>query len=576
MGRHSARATAISPRASKLAAAALALVAIVAVGVVVDRLHGSAGQVASTGSRSRSASSGSPAGGTSSGGASSGGASSGGASSGGASNGACAPLRVVAASSIAPAVRQVAATLTSAANCVDVTTTVADGEGASAVVASDHADVWIPDDSAWLNLPVAAALSPGSAPVIATSPLYFVTTKGATLPASARTWLGLGDTLATRSRLRLVLSDPAASGAALVGAGALVDAGIDADGPLISASNMMRTWQSGRTVAGTAPAFPTTPDEVGIVPEYALLAGGSDRYDVTVPGGAQSPYLRYTWHPTVVGAATEGPALTRLQTALTSVAGRTALGQQHLRPGDRSPIPADDEARASLPDPAGEPTPVIAEHYLYHVLTTFHPSRRKANILVVIDVSGSMRDHAPHSTSSLISLVRGGVSQLTDLMPETSHIGLWEFGSRLDGSKDYRSLVPTRVLSSAQRRAVDGAAHHLAAQDTGTGLYDTILAAYRHQQKDFVPGMPNEVLVFTDGKDQDDPGAISLASLRTSLATLDLQKHVQVGVLGFGNQLPAATLEHALSPVGGQVDRLTRTPEVVGAFVHAVSGGLTH
>jgi Ca-activated chloride channel family protein len=546
-------------------AAVLSLVVIVAVAVAIQRRHGTARPVASTpsGGSTRSTSAPSSAPSTSS-------------SGGTASNGACTPLRVVAASSIAGAVRQVAATLTTGPGCVAVTVTTADGEDASSVVGREHADVWIPDDSAWLNLPVAAALAPGDAPVIATSPLYFVTKKGTALPDSARTWLGLGDALATRDRLKLVLSDPAASGAALVGAGALVDAGIDAHGPLVSALDVMRAWQAGRNVAGTAPAFPKSSDEVGIVAEYALLSGASDRYDVSVPGGGQSPYLRYTWHPTVAGAATKGSALSRLQTALTSTAGRTALAGQHLRPGDRTPIPAVAGARASLPDPPGAPMPVIAEHYLYHVLTTFHPSRRKANILVVIDVSGSMGTAAPHSDQPLIGVVRSGVSQLTDLMPSTSHIGLWEFGSRLDGSRDYRSLVGTSKLSAAQRRAVDGAADHLTARATGTALYDTILAAYRHQQKNFQPGMPNEVLVFTDGKDQDDPGGISLASLRSSLAAADPSRHVQVGVLGFGDQLPTTSLTHALSPVDGQVDRLTRTPDIIGAFVHAVSGGLTH
>jgi Bacterial extracellular solute-binding protein/von Willebrand factor type A domain len=545
-------------------AAVLSLVVIVAVAVAVQRRHGTARPVASTptGGSSRSTSAPSSASAPS--------------SSGGASNGACTALRVVAASSIAPALRQVAATLATGPDCVAVTVTIADGEGASSVVARDHADVWVPDDSAWLNLPVAAALAPGNGAVIATSPLYFVTAKGSALPSKARTWLGLGDTLATRGRLKLVLADPAASGAALVGAGALVDAGIDANGPLISALDVMRAWQAGRTVAGTAPAFPNSSGEVGIVAEYALLSGAADRYNVSVPGGAESPYLRYTWHPTVTGAAQNGQALSRLQSALTSAAGRTALAGQHLRPGDRTPIPATAGARASLPDPPGEPTPVIAEHYLYHVLTTFHPSRRKANILVVIDVSGSMGKSAPHSSQSLIAVVRSGVSQLTDLMPATSHIGLWEFGSRLDGRRDYRSLVPTGKLSVAQRKAVDGAADHLKARATGTGLYDTILAAYRHQQDNFQPGMPNEVLVFTDGKDQDDPGGISLASLRSSLAAADPGRHVQVGVLGFGNQLPITSLTHALGPVDGQVDRLTNTPDVIGAFVHAVSGGLTH
>ena len=182
------------------------------------------------------------------------------------------------------------------------------------------------------------------------------------------------------------------------------------------------------------------------------------------PPVTTSPFRGATPAPTCV---TPG---TRLQTALTSAAGRTALAEHHLRPGDRTPIPAEAGGRASLPDPPGEPMPVIAEHYLYHVLTTFHPSRRKANILVVIDVSGSMRDRAPHSSSSLITLVRSGVTQLTDLMPATSHVGLWEFGSHLDGDKDYRSLVATRKLSTAQRDVVDAAAHHLDARATGTGI----------------------------------------------------------------------------------------------------------
>ena len=375
MGRHSAGSTTMGSRTIKIVAAVLWLVAIIEVIVAVQRLHGNDHSAASTPVV--------PSSGLSSSGVAS-------SSGGPASPGACTAVRVVAASSIAPAVSQVAASLATGSGCLAVTTTIADGEGASSVVARDHADVWIPDDSAWLNLPVAAALAPGSAPVIATSPLYFVTMKGVQLPASARTWLGLGDTLATQGRFRLVIADPAASGAALFGAGALVDAGFDAHGPLLSALGMMRTWQSGRTVPGVAPAFPRSPNEVGIVAEYALLDGAADQYQITVPVGEESPYLRYTWHPTVAGAAGKGAALLRLRTALTSAAGRAALAQHHLRPGDRSPIPAESGARASLPNPPGDPTPVIAEHYLYHVLTTFHPDRRKANILVVIDVSGSM------------------------------------------------------------------------------------------------------------------------------------------------------------------------------------------
>jgi hypothetical protein len=35
-------------------------------------------------------------------------------------------------------------------------------------------------------------------------------------------------------------------------------------------------------------------------------------------------------------------------------------------------------------------------------------------------------------------------------------------------------------------------------------------------------------------------------------------------------------LTAALAPVNGQVDTLTKAEDVLGAFAHAVSGGLTH
>jgi hypothetical protein len=187
-----------------------------------------------------------------------------------------------------------------------------------------------------------------------------------------------------------------------------------------------------------------------------------------------------------------------------------------------------------------------------------------------------MADPAPGTKKSLISLVSQGVEQVRSLMPGDSRVGLWEFGSQLDGQRDYRVLVPDRPLDAAQRHRLTAAAHKLKAQQTGTGLYDTILAAYRAQLAHFSSDMPTEVMVFTDGRNEDDPNSISLAALRKALANSDRAKHVQVGVLGFGNRLPVDAFSAALAPIEGQIDTIGSADEVLGAFVHAVSGGLTH
>ncbi|MBV9173453.1 MAG: hypothetical protein JOZ81_25595 [Chloroflexi bacterium] len=107
-------------------------------------------------------------------------------------------------------------------------------------------------------------------------------------------------------------------------------------------------------------------------------------------------------------------------------------------------------------------------------------------------------------------------------------------------------------------------------------MYNTILAAYRMQQANFQNGMPNEVLIFTDGKNEDAPDSISVDQLKAGLAAADPQKRVQIAVLGYRDELSVDQLTQALSPVGGQVDSLHTPNDVLGAFVHAASGGLTH
>ena len=97
-------------------------------------------------------------------------------------------------------------------------------------------------------------------------------------------------------------------------------------------------------------------------------------------------------------------------------------------------------------------------------------------------------------------------------------------------------------MTAAQRakpHCLDGCA---AARNTGTGLYNTILAAYRYQQAHYQAGVPNEVMLFTDGVNEDEPGSISRAQLKAALAAADPRKRRQMGIFAFGNRLPTGAL----------------------------------
>ena len=135
--------------------------------------------------------------------------------------------------------------------------------------------------------------------------------------------------------------------------------------------------------------------------------------------------------------------------------------------------------------------------------------------------------------------------------------------------------MPTGPLTPVQRARISAVSKELAARPTGTGLYDTILAAYRSQQANFEPRVPNEVLIFTDGVNEDDPQSITSDQLTAGLAAADPHRKVELGIFAFGDRSPVSQLETALAPVNGQVQPLSNAGDVMAAFVHAVSGGLT-
>ena len=485
-------------------------------------------------------------------------------------------VSVIVASSVRPVLDKVVESLAGTAKCVGVQATVADGSDAITLVEKTRPDVWIADDTSWGNLVPSGILRKAPPTVIATSPVFAVLPRGATLPAGATTWIGLSTTLAARKTLRLTLADPAVSGPSMVAAGALTIAVGEKSGPLVSALNLMRTWQGGHMTLGPDPAWPSA-GQVGLVTEQEVIrAGAAQRYTIRAVGGPTA-VQRISLSESQAAAAdnTRSSSVARLKAALMTPTAVKAFEAAGFRgPGEKAEAPA---AASELPAVAlGATYPTTSEHFMFHVLTTWHPDRRRANLLVVVDVSGSMADPAPGTKKSLVSLVSQGVEQVGALLPDDSRVGLWEFGARLDAPRDYRVLLPDRPLDAVQRDQLNVAARKLKALKTGTGLYDTILAAYRSQLANFSSDMPTEVMVFTDGRNEDDPNSISLTALRKALVSSDRTKHVQVGVLGFGDRLPVDALGAALAPINGQIDTLGSAEQVLGAFVHAVSGGLTH
>jgi Bacterial extracellular solute-binding protein/von Willebrand factor type A domain len=499
------------------------------------------------------------------------------------------PLHVVTAASFAPVLSSLAPAMATAEDCVRLEVTVADGRAAADRVASLSAHVWIPDDTAWVatagSLEIAEPDVGGSGTVVATSPVFMVTDPATaeTVEAAGGSWLGLAGLVTNGSGVRLAVRDPAGSGDGLVAAAAVgeavwLDEGMDA-----SAEALATALPATRTVSGAAAALPDAAGEVGLVPEYALLPvlgtdqGGAGQSLAVLTGSDHTAALRFTWLPTAVAA--RDPVLLRaMDTVLESLAGppgQEALAAAGLRgPGGDPP---DEVSVDDLPTVSAAPFEVLGAHHVDHVFATWYAADRRSDVLVVVDVSGSMREVAPGSDEALIDVVREGVDRLAELLPDESELALWEFGSLLDPPRDHRVLLPRAALTGEHRQALGAATGALTATDTGTGLHDTLLAAYTSARDGYRPGTPNHLVLFTDGTNEDDPGSLSAEDLAGALADAqDPRRPVLLTVITFGPEPDTAALEAALEPVEGHVQALTTADEVRAVFIHQAAGGLHH
>jgi hypothetical protein len=498
-------------------------------------------------------------------------------------------LHVVAASSFAPVLNEIAAALESAESCVHLEVDVADGRAAARRVVELGADVWIPDDAAWAGVAEPATFAEPSAggpgTVLAASPIYIVSDEATAgrLEQAGGGWRGLADLVTGDPGVRLVVRDPAGSGDGLVAVGAVgeavwLDAGMDASAEALATALPMT-----RTVPGHA--LPREDGEVCLVAEYALVPllaeDGSDaasrrvRQSAVLAATDYTALMRYTWLPTaqaIADPAVRQP-MERLLSALTGPEVDDALAAAGLRRPDITVPPG----VSGLPGVEAPAFDVLGRHQVDHVFATWYAADRRADLLLVVDVSGSMGEPAEGSARALIDLVRDGMLALAELLPDDSELSVWAFGSRLDPPRDYQVLLPRAPLDAGQRQRLGDAAAALTARDTGTGLYDTILAAYVAARDGYRDGVANQVVVFTDGHNQDDPGSISAEQLSEQLiAAADPQRPVQLTVITFGSKPEAQVLEGALEPVEGYVDPLTRADEVRAVFIHVAAGGVHH
>jgi Ca-activated chloride channel family protein len=205
---------------------------------------------------------------------------------------------------------------------------------------------------------------------------------------------------------------------------------------------------------------------------------------------------------------------------------------------------------------------------------------REANLLAVIDTSGSMAEPASDgSGGTRLQVVQQACLQADALFSPKSDVGSWKFSTKLNGDKDYKEMVPigpvggTLPDGTSRRKALDAAVYNDMTPQGNTGLYDTMLAAYKFMQARWEGGNKlNLLVIMTDGQNQD-PGGITQAALIQQLkAIANPDKPVQVLIIGYGPDTDINELTAITKAVGGNAYTAKTGADIQKVFLATLVG----
>ena len=192
--------------------------------------------------------------------------------------------------------------------------------------------------------------------------------------------------------------------------------------------------------------------------------------------------------------------------------------------------------------------------------------RKRARVLLLLDVSGSMSADAGSSGQSKLDLAKraaaGALSQLSD----TDEVGLWTFTTDMHTpSTIYSEDVPIAPLAK-DRKALTATLSNLTASNA-TPLYAATRAAAKFMNGSADANLINAVVVLTDGKNEfsDD----DLPSLIKTLQDSATEGGVRVFSIAYGADADLDTLQQ-ISQASRAAAYDARKPETISAVFSSV------
>jgi Ca-activated chloride channel family protein len=247
------------------------------------------------------------------------------------------------------------------------------------------------------------------------------------------------------------------------------------------------------------------------------------------------------------------------QTVFTNAGFRT---YNHKAPIKRSDDVQADGVKVTLSPPSPD--------VLARVRTTWSQVRKRARVLLLLDVSGSMGEEVPNAggATKLDLAKKAALSALDDFAP-TDQVGVWAFTTDMSGGhKTYAQLAPVAPIGG-QRTKIKRVIQDLIPLD-GTPLYAAIRAAASKMRSTADPDAINAVVVLTDGKNEY-PQDTDLSGLVRDLGAGASEDGLRVFCIAYGDGADLGTLKKISQASNAAAYDATNPATISDVFTDVIS-----
>ncbi len=171
------------------------------------------------------------------------------------------------------------------------------------------------------------------------------------------------------------------------------------------------------------------------------------------------------------------------------------------------------------------------------IQTLWHQAKKPVDLIVVMDISGSMQ-------GDKISSARSSLMQFVQKLDDRDRLRIDLFSS------DISTLTPLTELGAKRQQVLDSVSGIF--EQGSTRLYDATLQAYQDLQKDGDPKHIRAIVVLTDGQDTQSSSTLSDVVSQINAAQGEGGNSIKVFTIAFGSDADKNVLTQIADPTGGK------------------------